>query len=379
MAKTQEPSPGSKPVLSTTPLPDDYVATLERIKAEVRSARLRAHVAVNTELVRLYWHIGQVIVERQQAAGWGTKVIGRLAADLRSAFPDMRGLSRSNLEYMRRFALALPGSEFPQQPVGEIPWGHITVLLDKLPDPDARSWYAAQTVRNGWSRAVLLNQIKARTMERAGAAPSNFTHTLPEPDSELAQQLTKDPYNLEFLGLTGQVAERQLETNLIDELHKFLLELGHGFAFVARQYHFNVDADDFYIDLLFYNFVQHRFVVIELKVDKFQPSYTGQLGYYVQYVEQNLRRPGDGSTVGILLCAERNEAVVRYSLAAASQALAVSTYTYDNLPVAEKQALPAAAEISEALGRAIEPGYQYTIEDELAARERPPERAPRPQ
>jgi predicted nuclease of restriction endonuclease-like (RecB) superfamily len=331
-------------------LPGGYAELLADLKATVQAARWQAQRVVNTELLRLYWRLGHTVLQRQQAEGWGTRVIDRLAADLRAAFPEMRGLSRSNLFYMRSFAAAWPEPAIIQQAVGRLPWGHVTVLLDKLDDQAQRDWYAAAAVEHGWSRNVLLNQIMRQLHARAGAAPSNFPARLPAADSELAQQLTRDPYVLDFLDLTGSVAERDLETALVDRLQAFLLELGHGFAFVERQYHFEVDGDDFHIDLLFFNYVQSRFVVVELKIGRFEPQHAGQLAFYVSWVDANLRRSDRHSpTIGILLCASRNDSVVRYSLAGATSPLAVAGYTYDSLPEAVRELVPS----DEQLGTAI--------------------------
>jgi len=322
-------------------LPAGYPELLEDLKRTAAAARWRAQRIVNTELLELYWHIGDAVLRRQRAAGWGARVIDRLAADLRAAFPEMRGLSRSNLKYMRQMAGAWTEEAIGQQAVGRLPWGHITVLLDKLDDQAERDWYVTAAVQHGWSRNVLLNQIMNRLHARAGAAPSNFPDQLPAADSGLAQQLTRDPYVLDFLDLTAPVAERDLETALVDRLQAFLLELGHGFAFVDRQYHLEVDGDDFYIDLLFFNWAQSRFVVLELKIGRFAPEHLGQLGFYVAWVDDNLRVPDRHSpTVGILLCAGRNDNVVRYALAGTTAPVAVADYTYDSLPKAVRQLVP---------------------------------------
>jgi len=335
-------------------LPPGYPELLEELKSTVAAARWRAQRVVNTELLALHWRIGHTILERQQAEGWGTRVIERLSADLQAAFPQMRGLSRSNLFYMRSLAAAWSWEAIVQQPVGRLPWGHVTVLLDKLDDPAQRGWYAASAAEHGWSRNVLLNQIMNRLHERAGAAPSNFTAQLPAADSELAQQLTRDPYVLDFLDLTGQAAERDLEAALTGRLQAFLLELGHGFAFVGRQYHFAVDGDDFYLDLLFFNWAQSRFVVIELKIGPFQPEHAGKLGFYVTWVDANLRQPDRHSpTIGILLCAGRNDSLVRYTLAGSTAPLAVANYTYDTLPPAARAAVPTDTQLANAAGVAL--------------------------
>ncbi len=309
---------------------------------------------VNNELLQMYWRVGDAILTRQQTEKWGGGVVERLAADLREAFPDMRGFSRSNLFHMRSFAAAWDQTAIVQQPVGQLPWGHVTLLLTKLDDPQQRNWYAAAANRYGWSRNVLLNQIMSRLHLREGAAPSNFPTQLPEADSELAQQLTRDPYVLDFLNIAGPVAERDLEQALMDRLQDFLLELGHGFAFISRQYHFEVDRNDFYIDLLFFNWAQSRFVVVELKVGQFSPEHLGQLGFYVSWVDANLRDHDRHSpTVGILLCAGRNDNVVRYSLAGTSQPLAVADYTYDSLPAALQDLMPSATQLAAAADTAL--------------------------
>lgn len=226
--------------------------------------------------------------------------------------------------------------------------GHIRTLLDKPLSPEARQWYAAAAVEHGWSRNVLMNMIMNNTMERTGAAPSNFSRQLSAPDSELAQQVAKDPYTFEFLGLSGQVAERELEQALTDRIVETLQELGPGFAFVGRQIHFEVGDDDYYIDLLFFHVEQLRYFVVELKTGKFQPEYAGKLNSYVALVDDQLRRPGHSATVGILICGSTNEHSVRYALTRSDSPMAVSTYTYEALPAAEKRVLPGEEELSAA-------------------------------
>jgi len=332
-------------------LPDGYPEFLGSLKLRVREAQVRAQRTVNTQLIELYWSIGRSILSEQDKQGWGAGVMDRLAHDLRVEFPKMTGLSRSNLFYMRAFAAAWT-EELPivQQAVGQLPWGHITVLLDKLEDIDTRAWYAAAAAKNGWSRNVLLNQIKNRTLERTGAAPSNFSAQLAPADSDLARQIAKDPYVFDFLELTEDAAERDLEQALMDRIIDTLRELGKGFAFVGRQVHFDVAGDDFYLDLLFFHVEQLRYVVIELKTGKFQPEHAGKLAFYVSLVDDRLRRDTHAPTVGILICGDRNDHTVRYALGRSGSPMAVSTYTYDSLPPSEKTALPDADELTSALG-----------------------------
>ncbi len=273
-----------------------------------------------------------------------------MAEDLRREFPEMTGLSRSNLQYMRAFATAwLTWDPNVPQAVGHLPWGHIRVLLDKKLPPKSRTWYAAAAVEHGWSRNVLMNMIMNKTLERTGAAPSNFAEHLASPDSELGQQVAKAPYTFVFLGLSAEAAERDLKQALMDRIVETLRELRPGFAFVGRQVHFDVDGDDFYLDLLFFHVEQLRYVVVELQTGKFQPEYTGKLQFYIALVDDKIRRPVHSPTVGILICGSRNGHTVRYALNQSNAAMAVSTYTYDTLPVAEQQTLPDEDELAAAL------------------------------
>ena len=329
-------------------LPAGYTDLLGELKDRVRAARTKALRTVNTQLIELYWSIGQTILQRQEVDSWGSGVLARLADDLRSEFPEMKGLSRSNLFYMRGFASAWP-APIVQQPVGQLPWGHITVLLDKLDAQEDRAWYASAAVEYGWSRNVLMNMIMNKSMERTGAAPSNFVQQLVAPDSELAQQVAKDPYNFEFLGLSGEVAERDLEQALMDRITDTLREMGPGFAFVGRQVHFDVGGDDFYIDLLFFHVEQLRYFVIELKTGKFQPEYAGKLNFYIALVDDRLRREAHADTVGILICGSKNDHTVRYSLGRATSPMAVASYTYDALPAEVRNDLPDADRLTAAL------------------------------
>ncbi|RLP69455.1 DUF1016 domain-containing protein [Mycetocola manganoxydans] len=280
-------------------LPNGYAEFLGALKTRVRDAQVRAQRVVNTELIELYWELGNEILDQQGQAGWGSGVIRRMAEDLRVEFPQMKGFSASNLQYMRAFAVAWPGpAPISQQAAGKLPWGHVMVLIDKLDDPATRDWYAAAAVQHGWSRNVLMNQIMNRTHDRIGSGPSNFTRQLPAAESELAQQIARDPYVFDFLELTDHAAERDLEQSLMDRIVETLRELGAGFAFVGRQVHFDVGGDDFYLDLLFFHVVQLRYVVVELKTGKFQPEYAGKLGFYIAVVDDKLRLATHNPTVG---------------------------------------------------------------------------------
>jgi predicted nuclease of restriction endonuclease-like (RecB) superfamily len=333
--------------------PTDYAETLDALKRRVHEARFTLQRRANAELLALYWHIGDTILTKQETSGWGSGVVTRLAKDLQAEFPTMRGFSRSNLFSMRAFAAAWPKRDgIVQQPVGQLPWTHVVELLSKLDDQALREWYAGKDVQHTWSRAVLVHQITTRLHERDAAAPSNFRAALSRLDSELAQQITKDPYTMGFLGVDSDVTERELEDRLTSRIVDTLRELGSGFAFIGRQHHIEVDGEDFYVDLLFFHVEQLRYVVIELKTRKFDPRDAGQLGFYVALVDDRMRlRDRHAPTVGILLVADKNDTVVRYSLAGTSQPMAVSRY---ELSPADQAALPAeetltklAAEVTE--------------------------------
>jgi predicted nuclease of restriction endonuclease-like (RecB) superfamily len=345
--------------------PDGYVELLEQLKTRVRAAQLRAVRSANLEVLTLYWSIGRDIVDRQDLAGWGARIVDRLAADLRAAFPDQRGWSRRNLQYMRALATAWPDrDQFVQQAAAQMPWGHVMTLLDRLDTHDDRTWYAAQAVEHGWSRTVLEHQIMNQLRQRIGAAPSNFAEHLPPADSELAQQLLRDPYVFDHLTLTRPVAERDLEQALMDRLQATLLEFGHGMAFVGRQVRFDVDGDELVVDLLLFHVEQLRYVVVELKIGRLQLGDTGQLGVYVALVDDRLRRPDrHAPTIGLLLVAGRNEQIVRYALSASSAPLAVADYTYDTLPPDARAALPTAAQLAAALDPSTLPRADPTDAD----------------
>jgi predicted nuclease of restriction endonuclease-like (RecB) superfamily len=309
-------------------IPDDYAATLEALKQQVHSARLRVQRKANNELLQLWWSIGRTILDRQEQAAWGDKILARLADDLRREFPSMKGFSVTNLKYMRRFATSWTAPELiGQRPVDQLAWGQVIDLMTKLDDPQLRDWYAAKSVFHGWSRPVLAHQITTRLHEREAAAPSNFAGALEQLDSDQAQELTKDPYALEFLAVDGDVSERELEQRMVDRILDTMRELGPGLAFVGRQVHFDVEGDSYYADLIFFHLEQLRYVVIELKTTKFDPRDAGQLGFYVALVDDRLRiHDKHQPTIGILLVAGKNDTVVRYSLAGSNQPMAVSRY-----------------------------------------------------
>jgi predicted nuclease of restriction endonuclease-like (RecB) superfamily len=325
----------------TSLFPNDYDDFFRNLKERIRSAQVKAALAVNQELVLLYWQIGRDILQRQQDEGWGTKVVDRLAQDLKMEFPEMTGFSPRNLKYMRAFAEAYPDEALVHQLGAQIPWKHNCAILDKLKDPEQRVWYIQKTVEHGWSRNVLMHQIDTDLYSRQGGALTNFQAVLPAPQSDLAQSLLKSEYNLEFLNLREKALERDLERALLEHMQKFLLELGVGFAFVGSQYRLDVEGDEFFVDLLFYHLALSCFVVIELKTTDFKPEYSGQINFYVNVIDDKLRRPTDNPTIGIVLCRSKKKAVVEYALRGMSQPISVSTYrTTAALPEEFKAQLP---------------------------------------
>jgi len=335
-----------------TQIPADYAAWLTALKARIHVTQQRATLAVNHELLTLYWQIGRDILERQRDAGWGTAIVERVAADLRAAFPDMKGFSRANLMYMRAFAEAWPDADaIVQQPVGQLPWGHNLMLLTKLKTPESRLAYAAHALEHGWSRSMLGLHIESRTVERQGQALNNFAERLPKPQSDLARETLKDPYRFDFLGLSAEAHERDLEDALVQHVTRFLLELGAGFAFVGRQVHLEVGGEDFYLDLLFYHLKLRCFVVVELKASEFRPEHTGQLNFYLSAVDAQMRSEHDQPTLGLLLCKTRNRVVAEYALRDVHKPIGVAEYTLvQALPDPLEGNLPSIAQIEAELG-----------------------------
>ncbi len=327
-------------------VPDDYPVLLAHLKAEVRAAQQRAVLAVNRELVLLYWEIGRSILAAQEREGWGAKVIDRLAADLRREFPEMKGFSPRNLKYMRALAEAFPSPAFVQEVLAQIPWYHAITLLDKVKDPAAREFYIQKTIEHGWSRNILALQIEGRLYEREGKAVVNFPVTLPSPQSDLARATLKDPYLFDFLALGQDAVERDLERGLLDHLRAFLLELGAGFAFVGSQYHLEVAGEDFFIDLLFYHLRLRCFVVIDLKMGPFRPEFAGKMSFYLSAVDDLLRHPDDRPSIGLVLCRTQNRVIAEYTLRDVRKPMGVATFTLaDALPEEIRAGLPTIEEI----------------------------------
>ena len=374
----------------------EYRRFIEDLKARVVSARISAARAVNRDLILLYWDIGRGIVEKQRVLGWGESVIDRVSADLQEAFPATTGFSPRNLRDMKRLYLAyadeaiwrqlvtkLPGraeagdteirrqavaklqkrdagtfTEFLQQLVAEIPWGHNLLILNKLTDPAARLYYLRATARFGWSRNVLLNQIKAGAYERAVVEKKthNFDHALPEHLSEQADEMLKSSYSLEFLGLRQAVKERELEDQLISRLQAFLLELGYGFCFVGRQHRLALKGKEYFIDLLFYHRFLKALVAFELKVGPFEPEYAGKMDFYLNLLNDKERGPDDNPSIGVILCAEKDDVEVEYALRTKQNPIGVAEYKLQSkLPADLKGRLPTARQLADVVRAAMPP------------------------
>lgn len=303
-----------------------YESFLNALKGRIRTAQIRAALSVNRELILLYWQIGREILNRQQQEGWGSKVIERLAKDLKREFPDIKGFSRTNLLYMRAFAEAYPDEQFVHQLGGRIPWRHNCVLLDRVKVPEQRTWYIQQTIQNGWSRAVLELQIESNLYARQGGAVTNFANTLPQPQSDLAQGILKDPYHFDFLTLGDAAQERDLERGLVSRIRDFLLELGNGFSFVGSQYPIEIDGQEFRLDLLFYHLKLRCYIVIDLKMVEFQPEFSGKMNFYVSAVNATLKHPDDQPTIGMILCKSKSKVVAELALQGMTQPIGVATH-----------------------------------------------------
>ena len=380
--------PIAKP--SVADLPVGYGAFLEDLKSRIRTAQVKAARSVNRELMMLYWHIGKSIVGRQRAEGWGKQVVERLASDLQKEFPGIAGFSAPNIWFMRSFyrawgdgqqelsqpvressppILLQPVRELsdhtppqpvaesastPPEPIASLPWGHNLALLHKLKSPAERLWYAREAMEHGWSRAMLVHWIESDLYARQGKAVTNFPATLPPPQSDLAGEIIKDPYSFDFLTLGPDAAERELERGLLDQIRKFLLELGAGFAFVGQQVHLEVGGEDFYLDLLFYHLRLRCFVVIDLKARPFKPEYAGKMNFYLSAVDDLLRHPDDKPSIGLILCRTRNQIIAEYALRDVAKPVGVARYVTrltEKLPAKLKGTLPSPREIANGLGK----------------------------
>ena len=367
----------------------EFKEWLTDLKTRIRQSQIRAMIKVNDEMLRLYWDLGRDIVVRKMDAKWGSKFFQEVSKDLKSEFPDMQGFSKSNLYYMRQFYLFyskedeifhqlggkfenenLPqleeeaqvyknegiaifhqlGDEFNIHPIFQIPWRHHVEIFTRCKSVHEALFYVQKTIKNGWSRAVLMNFIEADLYSAQGKSINNFDRFLPDVQSDLAKETLKDPYNFDFVTLTEKYKEKELEDALVENITKFLLELGQGFAFVGRQYPIKVGKKPRNIDLLFYHLELRCYIAIELKVTEFEPEYTGKLGYYITAINNQLKKDIDNPTIGLLIVREKDNIDAQYSLESSNQPIGISEYTLSKLiPENFKSSLPSIEDIEREL------------------------------
>ena len=360
---------------------DPYQLILNDIIEKIKASQYRAGIKVNAELLFVYWQIGKHILEQQSTEGWGAKIIDHLSRDIKIAFSGAQGFSVRNLKYMRLFADTYPqfgnaqiagiAGAIVQVPpaqlrtkskktnvqamLAQISWYHHTTLLDKVKDPDERFFYMAKAIENGWSRDVMVLQIEHQLYQRQGKAITNFSEVLGKKDSDLAHQTFKSPYVIDFIELTEEMKERDVEKAMVQHLKQLMLELGKGFAYVGNQYNLKVDGDEYFLDLLFYNTRLHCYVVFELKMGAFKPEYAGKLNFYINSIDAEIKTKPDGPTIGILLCKTPNKTVVKYALQGLNKPIGVAEYQLqDRLPAAMKKGLPTIEELEAELEKGFE-------------------------
>ena len=345
----------------------DYKAWLGELRAKIRQSQIKAAVKVNEALLRLYWNMGSDIAERQLESAWGSGFFEQLSRDLKQEFPEMRGFSVSNLKYIKRFYLFYAQNDALRHQVGDeledssslgvdailsIPWRHHVELLSKCKSVDEALFYVGRTLEHGWSRNVLMNMLETHLYESQGNAQTNFKTRLPAPMSDLAEQTLKDPYCFDFLSMREDYDERDLENALVENITRFLLALGSGFAYVGRQMRMTVGTEEFAPDLLFYHLKLRCYIVVELKTGKFEPEYLGKLGFYVSAVNNQLKHPDDAEAIGLLICKSKDRVVAEYSLQTTNQALGISEYKLEKfLPDNLRTSLPSIAEIESELNK----------------------------
>ena len=337
---------------NTLMIPEGYIELLNDLKEKIRKAQLKAVLAVNNNLLSLYWEIGHMLSARMAKEGWGAKVIDRLAKDLEKDFPGLSGFSKRNLRYMRKFSESYPDMSILQAVLAKIPWWHNILLLEKLDSQEERMWYAEQTIINGWSGRALDDAIKSKLFSRRGKAITNFQDRLPAPNSKLAHDMLKSPYNFGFLTLSNDYIELELEQGLVQNIEKLILELGQGFAFIGRQYHLEIAGDDYYLDLLFYHIKLRAYCVVDLKCTDFKPEHAGKMNFYLAAVDEKLKHPTDNPSIGMIICRTKNDLKVEYALKRTLMPMSVSEYEVniqDTLPKELQGTLPTAKEIEEML------------------------------
>ncbi|MDR3244470.1 MAG: PDDEXK nuclease domain-containing protein [Elusimicrobiota bacterium] len=355
---------------------NDYKKWVIDLKERIRQSQIKAAVRINSSLIELYWSIGADIANRQAESKWGSGILMKLSKDLRAEFPNMQGFSERNLWYVKQFYLFYSQSnvvllnnpnkyqaddQIAEKPsilhqlgaelkfpliLGQIPWRHHVEIISKCENVKEALFYINKTIENGWSRAMLINFMEVGLYNKQGKAINNFSKLLPNSQSDLARETLKDPYNFDFITLSEGYKERELEDALTSNITKFLLELGHGFAYVGRQVNINVGGEDIFIDLLFYHLELRCYVIIELKTVKFEAAHIGQLGLYVSAVNHQIKKETDNPTIGLLICQTKNNVMAKYSLESSRQPIGISEYKLSKiLPKNFKSSLPSIAEI----------------------------------
>lgn len=338
----------------------EYIEWLGELKNRIKSTQIKAVLSVNKEIIELYWEIGKELFEKQENKGWGNSVVDNLEKDLITEFPDLKGFSRRNLFYMKSFYSFYKTSyNQVQQLVAQIPWGHNILIMSKSKTIEESIFYLNETLENNWSRSILNLQIETDLFSRQGKAITNFKNTLPNPNSDLANQTLKDPYLFDFLTIKRNADEKSIEEQLTKHITQFLLELGTGFAFIGRQYKLEVGDKDFYIDLLFYHTKLRCYVVVELKAKSFKPEYAGKLSFYLSAIDDKLKSSSDNPTIGIILCQEKNKIEAEYALRGISQPIGVAEYQLSKaIPDNIKSDLPTIEEIEKELALTLRKNEQ---------------------
>jgi predicted nuclease of restriction endonuclease-like (RecB) superfamily len=335
-----------------------YNSWFEDLKAKIHSAQLKAALAVNSALLEVYWDLGNEIVQKQKEAHWGDAILDQLSIDLKNSFPNIKGFSKRNLYAIRQWYLFYSQKfTIVPQAVAQLPWGHNRLIIAKTKDIEEALFYAQTTINNGWSRDILEVQIRNQVYQNKGQAITNFTNTLPSPQSQLAIETIRNPYNFDFLGQEEDAIEREIENAMVKNIMQFLLELGKGFAFVGKQYNLVVSENDYYIDLLFYHLHLRCYVVVELKAGKFKPEYAGKLNFYLSAIDTQLRHPHDNPSIGLILCKSKDKIEAEYALRDIQKPIGISEYNLTQaLPKEFQSELPTIAQIETQLSK-------YTNED----------------
>jgi predicted nuclease of restriction endonuclease-like (RecB) superfamily len=337
---------------------------IKDLKSKIHAARTKVALSINSQLIELYWEIGKDISVRQSENEWGSKLIERVADELKNEFPELKGFSRRNiyamLQWYNFYSQKYP---FVPQSVAQIPWGHNRLIITKVKNIEEAEFYCNETIKNNWDRDTLEIQLSNKLIVKTGKSTTNFSETLPENQANLAAQTFKDPYNFDFLGLHDDALEKAIEDELVKNITKFLLELGKGFAFVGRQYKIEISETDYFIDLLFYHIDLRSYIVIELKAGKFKPEFVGKLNFYLSAIDSQIKKPEDNQSIGILLCKKKDKIEAEYALRDINKPMGISEYKLsDAIPESIKSKLPSIEDLERKLMEKFDQMGRYTAE-----------------